>query len=137
MGLPELRVAIADALLHGGEVLELTRVALERLDLEVDGLRDVHDDVRRVPPHHVHFLDLVWLEPLFHQFGEGHVVAGERIDAVEGDARRRAMVAMRGAEILGSMRVLADHEVRAVTADGPRYPHARVAGVLKLAVGEA
>src|SRR5499427_7089392 len=137
MGLPELRVAIADALLYGGEVLELTRVALESLDLEVDGLRDVHDHLRRIPPHHVHFLDLVWLEPLFHQFGEGHVVAGEGIDAVERDARRRAMVAMGGAEILGAMGVLADDQVRTMTSDGPRDRHARLAGIFQLAVGEA
>src|SRR5262249_29129309 len=68
--LAELGRALAHATLHGGHVLDLARVARERLHLEIDGVRNVDDEVGAVPPHHVHFLDPVRLEALGHQLRE-------------------------------------------------------------------
>src|SRR5438034_86304 len=77
---PELGAALADPFLHAGHVPDLAHVALERLDLEVDRVGDVDDDLRLVPPHEVHFLDLVRLEALRQELGEGHVVPRQGID---------------------------------------------------------
>src|SRR5438046_1974882 len=74
VGLAQLGGALAHPLFKAGEVAELTRVAGERLDLEVDGFGDVDDDLWRLPPHHVDLADLVRLEALLEQLREGHVV---------------------------------------------------------------
>src|SRR4030095_8684932 len=117
--LAQLGIPVAHPLLDGGEILELAGMALERLDLEVNGLRDVHDDLGGLPPHQVHLFDLVRFEALRHQLGKGHVVAGQRIHAVDGDARRRAVVPVGGAEILRAGGILADDEVGPMAAETP------------------
>src|SRR5882672_2425670 len=83
LALAQLGIALADALLHGRHVLHLADMTQEGLDLEVDGLRDVDHDLGIVPPHHVHFLDLVGLQALGQELGKGHVITRERIDAVQ------------------------------------------------------
>src|SRR5436189_6454132 len=60
--LAQLGAALADAFFQRREILELTRVTGERLDLEVHDLADVHDDVRLLPLHDVHLAHLVGLE---------------------------------------------------------------------------
>src|SRR5258708_10476301 len=63
--LAQLGAALAHALLQHHEVLELARVAGERLDLEIPDLADVHDDLRILPLHDVHLPHLAAL-PLRH-----------------------------------------------------------------------
>src|SRR6266849_1837982 len=137
LALAELGIALADALLHARHVLDLADMAQEGLDLEVDGLRDVDHDLGIVPPHHVHFLDPVRLQALGQELGKGHVVTCERIDAVQENVRGHPVITVRRAEILRTVRVLADDQVRPMTPDGARYRHARLPGVLEFTVGEA
>ena len=65
---------------------------------------------------------------------ERHVVAGEGIDAVERHAADDPVVAVRGSEEVGAMRILADDEVGAPPADLARDVAPEVARVLDLAV---
>src|SRR3989442_2909 len=126
----------AQAFLHRREVLELARVAGERLDLEVHDLADVHHHVRVLPLHDVDLPYLVRLE-LRHQLGEGEVIARERIDAVQRDAADDAVVAVRGAEVVRPPWVLADDHVGPVAPDLARHLEPQLARVLDLAVGIA
>ena len=134
MRLADLRPALAHPRFHGGEVPELARVAGEGLDLQIHHVGDVHDDVRGLPLHHVHLADLVRLE-VGHELGKGQVVAREGIDAVEHDAADGAMVAMRGAEVVGTLRVLAHDEIGTVAPDLARDVTPQRSRVLDLAVG--
>src|SRR6267143_1497607 len=131
--LAQLGPALAHALLQHHEILELTRVAGERLDLEVHDLADVHDDVRILPLHDVDFAHLVGLE-LRHQLGEREMVARERVHAIQRDAADDTVVAVRGAELVGAQGVLADEEVGAVAPDLAGDVAAQLARILDLAV---
>ena len=108
-------------------------MARERLELQVHRLRDVDDDRGVVPRHHVHLADLVGLE-LGEQLGEGHVIPRQRVHAVEHDPGGDPVVAVRGIEVGGAVRILGDDEVRPPAADLARDVAAEVAGVLELAV---
>src|SRR5262245_26918822 len=137
LGAAELGRPLAHALLHARHVLELARVTGQCLDLEVDGLGDVHDDFRILPPHHVDLLDLVGLETLVEQFRKRHVVTRERVDAVEGEPRGDAMIPAGDAEELRPRGVLRDDEVGPVAANRRGDGAPRRARVLQLAVGKA
>ena len=59
----------------------------------------------------------------------------------DGDGGRQSspevLDAVRGAEVVGAVRILADDEVRPMASDGRGHRHARLAGILELAVREA
>src|SRR2546421_2943047 len=131
--LAQLGAALAHALLQHDEILELARVAGERLDLEVHDLADVHDDVRILPLHDVDLAHLVGLE-LRHQLGEREMVARERVHAIQRDAADDTVVAVRGAELVGAQGVLADEEIGAVASDLAGDLAPQLARVLDLAV---
>src|SRR5204863_1395454 len=131
--LAQLSAALAHALFHPREILELTRVAGERLDLEIHDLADVHDDVRILPLHDVDLAHLVRLE-LRYQLGEREMVARERVHAIQRDAADDTVVAVRGAELVGAHGILADEEVGAVAPDLAGDVAAQPARVLDLAV---
>src|SRR5438045_590227 len=131
--LAQLGAALAHALFHPREILELTRVAGERLDLEIHDLADVHDDVRILPLHDVDLAHLVRLE-LRQQLGEREMVARERVHAIQRDAADDTVVAVRGAELVGAQGVLADEKIGAVAPDLAGDVAAQPARVLDLAV---
>jgi hypothetical protein len=109
-------------------------VACQGLDLEVHDVADVHHDVRVLPLHHVHLARLV-RRVLRHQLGEREVVARERIDTVEGDAADRAVVAVRRAEVVRALWILADDEVGPMPTDLARDVQPQGPRILHLAVG--
>src|SRR5437660_11997709 len=80
--LPKDRRAIPHASLDGLEVTDLAPVAPDRLELQVDGVRDVQDQLRVLPldeeniSHTVRFV-------LGGQFRKGEMVSGKRVNAVE------------------------------------------------------
>ena len=86
--------------------------------------------------HDVDLADPVRLE-LRHELGKRQVVARERIDAVEHDAADGAMVAVRCAEVVGALRVLAHDEIGAMAPDLARDVTPERPRVLDLAVGIA
>src|SRR5207245_100113 len=131
--LAQLGRSLTHTLLHAGEILELALVTGEGLELQVHHLGDVDDDVGVVPLHHVNLADLVGLV-LGHQLGKRHVIARERIDAVEHDPGDRPVVAMRRVQVLRAQRLHGDHEVGAPGADLPGHVAAEVTRVLELAV---
>jgi hypothetical protein len=105
----------------------------KRLELQVHRGRDVDHHLRPLPLHQVHLAHLVRLV-LGQKFGEGHVIARERIHAVEHDTGRDAVIAVRRVEIVGTMRVLRDDQVRAEAADLSRHVAPELARVLHLTV---
>src|SRR5262245_65443239 len=83
LGGAQLARPVAHALLDGLEaVADLADVTGQGLELEVDGVGDVHHQVGVLPLHDVDLPHLVGLE-VRQQLREGHVVAGQWIDAVE------------------------------------------------------
>ncbi len=89
------------------------------------------------PHHQVHLLDHVGFEPLREQLGKGEAGSNQTGDAVQRGLGHDAMVAMRGTQALGAMRILNQEEIRAVPADGRRDGQPSLPRILDLAIREA
>ena len=98
---------------------ELASVLAQRLDLAVEGRRDVDEEVALGPERDPHLFDLVGLKALLQQRAERTRVARVRVDGGHRGLAHREVVGMRAAHrgIEHPARDVGDHELGLVFAD--------------------